>query len=150
MAPFTKRRILAGINKAFAIGFDQLGKVAIIAVVPAAVACKQRAQRMMKIVVPLGVERITTALAGAQQARVVIGAFGKQKHSPVETACFPSDGGAQFLEKRHRRAVKNRVDCIEAQRIKVKINEPLKRVLNEVLSHVVAVGAIEVESGSPR
>ncbi len=88
-----ERRILAGIDKALAIGFAELRKLPIVLVVAGAVAGEQRAQTMMKIVVPLGIEIVPAALARTNQSGVVVGAFRDQKNLPFGAA--PQSGAPQ-------------------------------------------------------
>src|SRR5689334_22103001 len=56
VAASAKFGILAGVDEAFAIGFQQLRKLAVIAVVPVALSGQERAQAVVKIVVPLSIQ----------------------------------------------------------------------------------------------
>src|SRR5258705_1530110 len=56
----------------------------------------------------------------------------------------------QFFEKSNGRMVENRMHRVEPERIDVAINDPVKRVLNKIIAHLVAPRTIEIERRSPR
>src|SRR5580765_618200 len=56
----------------------------------------------------------------------------------------------QFFEKSNRRMVENRVHSVEPERIDMAINDPIKRVLNKIIAHLVAPRTIEVKRRTPR
>ncbi len=146
-----KRGILAGIDESFAISFNELREFAVVSVVAAALAGKQRAQAMMKIVVPLARRgRSRRARAARTQARVVVGAFGDQKNFAVEPLRRSMNLIGQFFEKSNRRMIENRVHRVEPQRIDMTIDDPVKRVLNEIFSVPRRSTALEIQRRTPR
>ncbi len=46
--------------------------------------------------------------------------------------------------------IENRVHGVEAQRVDMKFGDPIQRVLNEIISYLVAERAVEIERLSPR
>src|SRR5260370_28283667 len=56
----------------------------------------------------------------------------------------------QFFEKTNGRMVENRMHRVEPERIDMAINDPIKRVLDKIISHLVAPRTIEIERRSPR
>src|SRR4029434_1676852 len=102
--------ILTGIDESFPVSFSELREFAVIPVVTASLAGKERAQAMMEIVVPLRVQAVPAALSRSDQARIVIGAFGNEKNLAVEAHRLSMHGIAQFFEKRDRGMVKHAVN----------------------------------------
>src|ERR671925_1883369 len=68
-------RVFAGIREAIAVGIDQMLELAVIFVVAAVLASQQRAQGVMKVIAPDGIQTISSAIARANQTRVVSGAL---------------------------------------------------------------------------
>src|SRR5262245_8917473 len=56
----------------------------------------------------------------------------------------------QFFEKSNGRMVENRMHRVEPERIDMAINDPIKRVLNKTIAHLVTPPPIEIERRSPR
>src|ERR1044071_5347176 len=150
MAAPTKFGILAGIDEAFAIGFRQLAEVAVVPVITLEITRQQRAQRVMKIVVPLPIECISAALALLYQTRIVIGALRNEIDLAVEPQRFPFHRLDQLFDKGNRRMIENGVHGIEPERVDMKLADPLERILNEIVAHLVTVRSIEVDRAAPR
>src|SRR6476661_373665 len=134
VAPSTKFGILAGVDEAFAIGFQQLIKLAVVAVVPVELSGQERAETVVKIVVPLSIEAVSTALALAHQTRIVVGTLGDQINLPVEPRRFPFHRLRQLFDESDWRTIHDRVYGIDSKRVHVKLADPLERVLNEKIS----------------
>ena len=56
----------------------------------------------------------------------------------------------QFFEKSNGRMVENRVHRVEPERIDMAINDPIKRVLNKIIAHLVAPRTIEIKRRIPK
>src|SRR5262245_23236319 len=106
-------RIFAGINKAFAVGLDELVELAVVDVVAVGFTRQHGAQRVMKIVIPLAIERESAALPRPYQARVIGCALGKQKHLAVEVSRLLVHSIGKLFEERVRGVVEDRMDGVE-------------------------------------
>src|SRR5258706_955172 len=150
VTPAAKARILAGVSKTFAIGFNELREFAVVLIVTIAFTGEQCAQTMVKIVIPDRIQTVAAELSRPNQAAIVIGAFGDQIRLAFETRKGLMHFAAQLVDESNRRMIENRMHGIEAQRIDVKFRDPIQSILNKEFSYLIAEGSVEVERRSPR
>ncbi len=103
----------------------------------------------MKIVVPLAVVAVAANLARANQARVVGRAFREKKYLAIEGLCGLMDFVCQLFEESVRRVIQNRVHRVQTQRIDVKLLNPVKRVIDKVAAHRIAIRPVKVQRRAP-
>src|SRR6185295_19363060 len=149
MATAAKARILSGIGKSVAVGSNKLVETAVVLVIAAKLTGEKSAKAVMEVIVPLRVKAVTTLLARANQAGIVIGAFSDQKHLPFEPLRGAMNLAAEIFEKSYRCMIEYCVHGIYAQRVDVKLSKPIQGVLNEVIPYFVAERAVEIQRRSP-
>jgi hypothetical protein len=150
VAPLAVAGILAGVDEPLAEGLGQLGKLPEIDVVAVPPAGQKRAQSMVEVVVPLGVEPVAAELRRRDGAHVVEGAFGDDLYGPDEFPRLPVDRFGQLLENVPGPEIEDPVDGIDPQSVHVVLRHPVEGVADEVVPHLVAVRAVEVDRLPPR
>src|SRR6516164_5838618 len=98
-AAAAKGGILAGVDVAFAIGFGQVAEFSVVLIVAPAVAGEQRAQRVMKAIIPLRVHSDAAKFDGAEQARIVAIGLREQVNGAVEAFAEFMDGAGELLQE---------------------------------------------------
>ena len=82
--------------------------------------------------------------------RVVVGALGDQRGTAGPSRSLEAGGQLGQLGQEGRgRGVDDRVDRVEAQRVDVEVDEPLRDALEEIGADVVRPRPVEVEGRSP-
>jgi hypothetical protein len=97
---------------------------------------------MMKIIVPLSVQAVPADLTGANEARIVGGAFRKEKNLTIEFFCSLLHGFGEFFEKGIGRVIQDRVDRIQTEAVEMELGDPVKRVVNEETPYGIAFRTI--------
>src|SRR5260370_15610292 len=142
-------RILAGVIPALLQCARQGPHIAEILVVSRGFPGQQRMHGVMKVVAPLRCHLKSALAPRTEYASVVQIAFGNHRNvSPNpcgESVYFPR----QLRKKRERACVKNSVNGVESQRVNVKIVEPVERVLDEEMAHLITVRTVKVQRRSP-
>src|SRR6266508_3916171 len=105
---------------------------------------------MMKIITPYRIQAIAAALPRTNQPRVISGTLGHQQDTTIEIRCELIHFGTELFEKRPQRVVENRVHGIETKSIDVAVGDPVARVLDEIVSDLIAVGPVEIDRRPPR
>jgi len=85
-------RILATIDKPFLKGFDELADVSEILVIAVPFSRQNGMDAVMKIIIPLGVQVITSPGRGVQDARIVQIAFGDHRNGAAQFLSLPVNG----------------------------------------------------------
>src|SRR5262250_2687367 len=109
-----KARIFSRVDETFPVSFHELLEVAIILIIAALLGRERGAQRMMEVIIPLGIETKTAEFTSADQAGVIGGAFGKEHQATVEVLGLFSYGITELFKKSEGRMVENRMYSIEA------------------------------------
>jgi len=144
-----KLGIAPGENEAFAQRLDQIANMTEVGVIAKTFLGQKHMQGVMKIIAPLSVHADAAQLCGPDQPSVVEIAFRNQQALP------PVAGGEflrllhQLLQKGFSGKIVDGMHRIEPQRIDMEVPEPVQGVLQEVASHLVAVGAVEVDRLAP-
>ncbi len=119
-------------------------------VVPRALAGERDVHRVMKVIGPLRVHRITALLDGTEQPRIVQVALGDHLDEAAELERRAFHAFRERLGEMHRAEVVDAVNGVEPKRIHVELAHPVARVLDDEAAHLVAVRAVVVHSRSPR
>ena len=99
----------------------------------------------MEIVVPLGIQSISTKLLRANEPGVVQVTFGYDIDPAIQPLGLLVHSGGQFLQKMTCRKIENPVNRIEAQSIHAKFRYPIEGILNEESSDFVAGWPVKVD-----
>src|SRR5437867_9100614 len=104
---------------------------------------------MMEVVAPLRIEPEAEQLFGSDHAGVVEIALRDRVNAPSQLARAIAHRCRQILKEWLRGMIDDRVHCIDAQRIDVKLIDPHQRVVNEKPADMIAVWAVEVQRLAP-
>src|SRR5206468_4862126 len=104
---------------------------------------------MMKVVAPLRIEPEAERLFRSDHAGIVEITLRDGVDVPSEVARAIAHGRRQILKKWLRGMIDDRVHCIDAQRVDVKLIDPHQRVVNEKPADMIAVWAVEVQRLAP-
>src|SRR5262249_43817914 len=138
MTTATIYRIVTGIHETLRERLCHVLKMTEVCVVALAFPGQQRVQRMMKIIVPLRIEAISSKLLGANDTRVVQRAFRDDVGPAIQLRAALMHGLADLLEKVQSGVVENRVNCVESQSVGVVVGNPLECVCSEEEPDLVA------------
>ena len=103
----------------------------------------------MEIVVPLGVQSITTELWRAHEPDVVQITLGNDIDPAIKPLGLLVHRRGQFLQKMEGGKVENPVNRIEAQGIQAKFRYPIKRIFNKEPPDFVAVRPVKIDGCTP-
>src|ERR1044072_5318005 len=105
---------------------------------------------MMKLIDPLGIHTKPAFFNRAYVTGIVEIEFCYQNFSSLNTLLQQPYLFGQFFHEVFGAVVVNGVYSIEAKRIYVKFIEPHECVLNKIIAHAIAPGAIKIYSVAPR
>ncbi len=120
-----------------------------VRVVALRLAGQRGVQRVMEVVVPLGVQPEAALLAGGDEPRVVEIRFGDQEERPAQVVGERVHGRRQLLQEMHRPGVPQRVHRVETQPVEPVVAQPGQRTAHEIRAHLVRAGRVEVHRGAP-
>ena len=99
----------------------------------------------MEIVVPLGIQPITTQFLRANQPCVVQITLGNDIDPAIKPLGLRMHRTSQFLQKMECGKVENPVNRIEAQSIYAKFRHPIERILDKESPDFVAVRPVKID-----
>ena len=140
-----RRGIRPRIDKALDKGLGKILNTSEIFIVPGSFIGKKRVERMMEIVVPLGIQPITTQFLRANQPCVVQITLGNDIDPAIKPLGLRMHRTSQFLQKMECGKVENPVNRIEAQSIYAKFRHPIERIFNKEPPDFVAVRPIKID-----
>ena len=111
---------------------------------------QQGVQRVVKIVAPLRVQRVTAALGGVQNFAIVHVAFGDEHNSPAGSRFQFFHGDFQFGQKMNCAEIADTIDGVQAQSVDAKFFEPIEGIGNKKIAHRAAMRAVEIQRRTPR
>ena len=149
VSPPAISRVFAGIHKPLAKCLGQLLEVTEILVVPAPIVGEQDVQSMVKIVIPLGIERIAPQFAWSDDAGIVQRTLGDGINPPIQALGTSVQRQAEFFEKRLGGVVDNGMDGIEPQCVDVELGDPEEGIVDEKAPDFIAVRPIKIEGRRP-
>jgi len=121
-----------------------------IIIITFGLARQHRVEGVVKIIVPMSVQGITTPLTRPQEPRIVAVALGDQHQAPPQFRFQRPDFQSQLRDERLRRIIYDGVQGIEAKTVKMIIAQPHKGVVAEKAAHIVAIGFVEIDRRAPR
>ena len=98
----------------------------------------------MEVIAPLRVQSIAAMSPVEEQTRVVQIAFCNELDWPAQLLREFVRRSLEFCQEMLCAEIKDAVDGIQPQGIKVVVFEPIQRVFAEESSHVVAAGSVEI------
>ena len=106
-------------------------------------------QAVMRVVVPLCVVGLRVVRA-PEQVRGVVEILEQQVHRPVGAGSGAHCVGDVAQDVRFARVV-DRVHCVEAQTVEVILLQPIKRIVDQEVAHLVPLsGPSKIEGPRPR
>src|SRR5712672_834095 len=105
---------------------------------------------MMKVVIPLRVESVSSEFRWSNDTGIVERAFGDDIHAAIECRPLFMHGFGEFFEEIQRRMIENGVNRIEAKRIKVIVGNPFQCIRDKEVPDFVTVSVIEIQRRAPR
>src|SRR6476661_1615308 len=105
---------------------------------------------MVKVVVPLRIEAKAVLRGGSDDARVVEIALRDRVDRAAQLLSALADRRGEVLQEGLGGVIDDCVYGVDAQRIDMKLVDPLQCAVDEEPSHVVALGTVEVDRQSPR
>ena len=121
----------------------------VVAVVAAALAGQEHVQRVVHVVVPLGLVERAPAVRPSEVARLVGAVLQHQVHAALAGGPVGHRAG-QLLQEVTGRLVHDRVDRVEAQAVEVVLLDPVERVVDHERAHHLRAGPVVVDPVAPR
>ena len=144
-----KLRVPIGVDVSLAERGGEIRHRTEVGVVVVALSREQRVQRVVEVVVPLGVATHATALLRSDEPRVVGGALRDQPDVTPGLLRVRVDRVDERFHEGIRTRIGDRIHGIEPERVDPEVGNPLERVLHEEVAHFVRAGAVEVEGVAP-
>jgi len=117
---------------------------AVVDVVPRALARDGGVERVMEVIVPLGLHPEAARADRSDEPWIVVRALGDEKAVTQVAHDF-----GQFGQERGGIAIDDLVHRIEPEPIDVEGGDPLPRVLHEIGAHLVGARVVEVDRRAP-
>src|SRR5690242_9990979 len=141
--------ILAGVDEGFLERARNMRDAAVVGVVATLLAGEQRVDGVMKVVAPLPIEAVSVLIDGTHELGIVEITLADDDDSATVSLARCVDSLRDFLKEVLRAEIEDPVDRIEAETVAVILLYPVPCVVDDEAPHVVAVGIVVVESGSP-
>ena len=100
------------VSETFSEGFSQMVELTKVAVISGLFSCQQGVESMMKVIVPLSVESITTCFRGTDHARVVEVTLGDHIDPAANALRLPMHGARELSEKGLRAKIDDAIEGI--------------------------------------
>ena len=128
---------------------DQVRSFSEIPVIPIPLPRKHGMERMMKIVVPLGIEAVSPLVARGDDSRIIEVAFRYKVYRPPKPPLLPAHRLVEFDKEVAGSQVEHAVNRINPQRVHVIFADPVQRVGDKEGPDIVAVGTVKIDGISP-
>src|SRR5262245_54113835 len=112
-------------------------------------AGQQSVERVMKVVVPLGVTSVPSLLPRTNHPDIIQRTFKYQVHVSLQFLSSAVDRLRQLCQERPGRLVEDGVHGVKAQRVEMKLSNPIERIFDEEAAHVITVRPVKVNGISP-
>src|SRR5947209_1688202 len=106
-------------------------------------------QRMMKIIAPLRIDFIPTAVPRCDDPRVVQITFRNQVNFPAKSLRQFSHIRLQFRQEVQRAEIENSMDRVQPKRVEVILVKPIECILPEKSPYLVAPRSVVIDGLSP-
>src|SRR5688572_17833525 len=110
MTPSASHRIAARIYKAFGEGLRHVLEIAEVHIIALALFRQERMQRMVKVVVPLGIQPVAAEFRPADHASVIERAFSYYINAAIQDSALFMNRLSQFFQKVQRGIIENGVN----------------------------------------
>ena len=104
---------------------------------------------MVKIVVPLRVERVAALGAWVDDADIFEVALGDQPGLALEPVRLIAESIRQFVENVTSAEVVDAMDGVQAKRVDVIFSKPIQGVVDDEAANAVALGPVKIDRLSP-
>ena len=104
---------------------------------------------MMKVIVPLRIDPISAQFLRADETRVVESALRDRVDPPVQLCTSFLNAVCKFFENVLGGEIEYRVNGVKPKRIDMELGNPVKRVLQKVVTHFIALRVVVVQRSSP-
>ncbi len=128
-------------------GDELLGPAAVVAVVGLVASGERDEGRMVKVVVPQGVERVSAFAAGREQPRLL--RFVLTNDQRAARAAGTAHRVDDLAEDVGRGAIEDALCGVEAEPVEMVLLDPVPRVVEEEVAHRLAVGPVEIDRVAP-
>ena len=106
-------------------------------------------QGMVKIIIPVGIQTITSKVRGTHQAHIVEVALRHQIEFLLPALPSLEHGRGQLGHERLRRQIHNGMKGVQTQGVNVIFRVPKEGVVDKKAPHLIAVRAVEIEGRPP-
>src|SRR5262245_41166661 len=131
MPSLTILGIFAGIHEPLAKCLGQLFDLPKIPVITAPITGEQNTQGMVKVIIPLGIERKASQLARPDDAGIVERTLGDGAYPPIQALGVSVQRQAKLFEKRPRGVIQDGMDGVEPQGVDVELGNPVEGIIDE-------------------
>ena len=104
---------------------------------------------MVKVVVPLRVERVAALGARINDANIFEVALGDQPSLAIQQLRLTLKGVRKFVEDVAGAEVVNAMDGVQAKRVNVVFGKPVQSVVDDEAANAVASGPVKIDRLSP-
>src|SRR5579871_1178849 len=143
-------RISTIMDETLCQGLGQIAQLPEVAEVAERGVNQERAQCMVKFIQPLCIQSVSTLRNRMDQTDVVQIAFRDDVNAPSELTSLLMNRCSQLLQYVAGAEVEDAVHRIQPKRVHMKFGDPVECILNKKAADAVTVGAVKVESVSPR
>ena len=120
-----------------------------VVVVALPLAGQQCVQRVVDVVVPLGVEAVAVGISRGDEPRIVEIGLGDQRERPRQMRGERVHLGRHLFEHVRGAVIHQRVYGIQPQPVRVVVPQPRQRAVDDIASYAVGEGSVEVQRLAP-
>jgi hypothetical protein len=144
-----KGRILTGVNKPFPKRLGHLANVAKIPIISFPFLCKEGMEAVVEIVVPLGIQAISSPFRSIDDPSIVKVAFGDDMDGTTESLSLRMNGFPYIKQNVSGTEVKNSMNGIHPKAVHVILCYPVEGIVNDKPSNLIAFSTVKVDGRSP-
>jgi len=142
-------RILTRVNEAFLKGLDHLADVPEILVISVSFLCEERVEAVVKIVIPLSIQAISSLSRGVDDANIVQIALCDHCDLAAQILRLALNPLPDVQQDVSGAEVKDSVNGVYSDAVQMIFGYPVKGVIGDKPSNLVALQTIEIDGTTP-
>jgi hypothetical protein len=149
MSPLPIRRILTTVYKPFTHGLQQLIEFTEVLIISVPFSGEKGMKAMVKIVIPLGVETVTSLRQRIDDPHIIKIAFRHHPNRTSHSLCLSVNGLPDVIQYVLSAEIEDSVDGIDPETIHMIFGHPVKSILNDESPDLITPRPIKVDSRTP-
>jgi hypothetical protein len=149
MPPFATRGGLTTVHKSFPKGLSQLFDLSKVLVISISFSGEKRMKAVVQIVIPLGIQSIASFLGRIDDPDVVKIAFGDHPNRTTQFLYLLVNGFPDFVQDVLGTKIEDAMDGVDSKTIDMIFRHPVKGIINDEVSDLIALRTIEVDRRTP-